>query len=142
MIYPYDKLITEKRVLCEECALARVGLINYNAGHLQLMTNDSSFDKFSMCYITYYYYENIDYEKYVIPSADNPNILVPTKERAIIEYMKNEKWRDEGVLIEALKNYLRWFRNDEKLYKVADHFEVKRDLVDYWINEALTDEDM
>lgn len=142
MIYPYDSLIDEKRVLCGACALSRVGLVDYNSGHLELMTNDIEFDNFSLCYITYYYYSKIDYENYVAPLSSNPFILVPTKERAIVEYIKNEKWCDEGILIEALKSYLMWFRNDEELYKVAEHFKVPKETIDYWINEALTDEEI
>lgn len=135
----YDSVVDEKRVLCGSCALGRVGLVMSNCIHLDLMTDYKDFDKFNLVYLTYYYYPNIDYTHWVHPSSDNKNILVPTKERALVEYIKNEKWCDEGILIEALKNYLEFFRNDEELFKVADFFELDRDILHYWINEALED---
>jgi hypothetical protein len=75
----------------------------------------------------------------VEPEESNPLLLKPTKERAIVEYLKNEKWCDEGLLIEALKNYLEQFRNDEELYRVADFYGLERSTLDSWIQEAIND---
>lgn len=139
----YDYLVTDyKHVLCGPCALTRAGLLTYSEDLLFLQTPYKQLDGVCTIYITYWYYDNIDYEHWVSPSRSNPLILQPTKERAIIDYLRNEKWCDEGILIEALKSYLMWFRNDGELYKVADFFNVERSVVDYWINEALTDEEI
>lgn len=138
----YESVIDEKRVTCGNYALAGAGLISWNLIHLDLMTDDAEFDNFDMVYITYYYYPKIDYEHWVTESRQNPLILQPTKERAIVEYILNEKWCDEGILIEALKSYLEFFRNDEELYEVADFFGLKREVLDYWITEAENDEDV
>lgn len=135
----YDLLVDKKVVLCCTCALARAGLSTYNAAHLDMMTQIEELDHFSMVYATYYYYENIDYEHWVTPEKSNPLILKPTKERAIVEYILNEKWCDEGILIEALKTYLWGFRNDKALYETAEFFGLDKKILDYWINEALTD---
>lgn len=139
---PYDKLVSEQHVVCGPCALARAGLVMFNYAHIQMMTKYKELDALSISFATYYYYNDIDYEHWVYPSETNPLLLQPTKERAIVDYIRNEKWCDEGILIEALKSYLMWFRNDEELYKVADFFNVSRDVIDYWINEALTDEEV
>ena len=137
----FDSLIIEKRVICGPCALARAGLITYSTELLFLQTPFIEVDGVCTVYVTYYYYDNIDYEHWVYPSKSNPLLLQPTKERAIVDYIRNEKWCDEGILIEALKSYLMWFRNDKELYEVADFFGVTREIIDYWINEALTDEE-
>ena len=139
----YDHLVTDgKYVLCGPCALARAGLVTYSKELLFLQTKYKELDGVCTIYITYWFYSRIDYDYCVSPSAGNPLILQPSKERAVIEYLKNEKWCDEGILIEALKTYLMWFWDDKKLYECADHFGVARDTVDYWLNEALTDEEV
>lgn len=138
----YDYLVTEKHVLCGPCALARAGLTTYSTDLLFLETPYKRINGVSTVCITYWYYAKIDYNYCVTPGKVNPYILHPSKERAIIEYMSAKKWCDEGILIEALKTYLMWFRDDKKLYACADHFAVPRDTVDYWINEALTDEEV
>ena len=76
------------------------------------------------------------------PGQVNPLLLQPSKERAIVENIAHLDWIDEGILIEAMQNYLLWFRNDEKLYKCADHFNVSREAIDYWIREAEEDEEV
>lgn len=136
----YESVVDEKRVLCGACALGWTGLAMVNYNHLCMMTSFPKYDGFSLVYMTYYYYPKIDYEHWVTPYIKNPNILVPTKERAIVEYLKNEKWCDEGLLIEALRNYLDFFRNDKELFKVADFFELERDTLLYWMKEALEEE--
>ncbi len=137
--YAFDILVDRVTVLCCSCALARSGLTAYGVTHLDMMTQMKVLDNFCMVYATYYYYPYIDFEHFVTPETTNPLILKPTKERAIVEYILNEKWCDEGILIEALKTYLQWFRNDEELYCVADFFGLDRKTLDYWIKEALED---
>ena len=139
----YDFLVTDKEyVLCGPCALARAGLVTYSTELLYLQTSYKELDGVCTIYITYWFYDDIDTQYCVTPGDENPLILHPSKERAIIEYLKCKRWCDEGILIEALKSYLLWFRDDDKLYKCADHFGVSRDTIDYWINEALTDEEV
>lgn len=138
----YDNLVTEKRVLCGPCALTRAGLTTYSAQLLFLETPYQIIDGVSTVYITYWYYENIDYEFELTQSKSNPLILQPSKERAIVEFIQCEKWCDEGILLEALNSYLLWFRNDERLYECADHFGLARSTLDYWIKEALEDEEV
>lgn len=135
----FDHLITEKHVLCAACALSRNGLTTHSTEHLCLQTPYAEIDGVCVVYITYYYYQNIDYDHWLTPESSNPLILKPTKERAIVEYILNEKWCDEGILIEALKTYLQWFRKDEELYAAADFFGLDRKILNDWMQEALTD---
>ena len=138
----YDNLVEQLSVLCMHSALARAGLTSHSTNHVCIMTSHRELDNLDLVYMTYYYYPDIDYVHWVSPSTSNPLLLQPTKERAIVEYMKNERWYDEGILIEALKSYLMWFRNDNLLYEVADFFRLDRKTLDYWIGEALTDEEV
>ena len=138
----HDHLVTEKRVLCGPCALTRAGLVTYSVELLFLETPYKEIDGVSAVYITYWYYENIDYEYELTPSSYNSLVLQPSKERAIVEFMQCERWADEGILIEALHTYLDYFRDDEKLYACADHFGVSRYTIDYWIQETLEDEEV
>lgn len=137
----YDSLVTNKSVAFGRCALARNGLTAQNYVVLGLMTKYQELDGIDLCVCKYYYNPSIDYEHFVKPMDTNPLILLPTPERALVEYIKNEKWCDEGTLIEALKTYD--FRDDrrnyELLYKVAEFFDLPSDTLDYWIKEAKED---
>jgi hypothetical protein len=63
-----------------------------------------------------------------------------TRERAIVDYILNEKYCDEGLLIEALKSYDEREDSDyEVLYEVADYFKLSREVLNYWIKEARED---
>lgn len=126
-------------VMCGASALHYAGLALPNGKCIDLMTQEELLDNCSLSYVTYYYYENIDYEYKLHPSKENPLVLIPSKERALVEYIKNEKWCDEGTLIEAMKTYLMWFRNDKELHEVADHFSLDWSTVEYWIKEAEED---
>lgn len=139
----YDCVVTSKVVLCCCCALVRNGLINWDGGvHLDMYTEIKTLHRFNMVYLMYFYTKHIDYEYCLRPSSTNPLILVPSKERALIEYMRDEYLCDEGILIEALKNYIMWFRDDTLLHEAAEHFGVSWDTVLYWIHEAETDEEI
>ena len=141
--HQYDCIVTSKIVLCGCCALVRNGLINWDGGtHLDMYTEIETLHQFNMVYAMYHYTKKIDYEYCVSPSPTNPLILVPTKERAIVEYVRDEHLCDEGILIEALKNYLMWFRNDELLREASDHFGVPWETMLYWIHEAETYEEI
>lgn len=134
-----DLKLNKVYVLCGASALANAGLTTMSYTHLDLMTKEESLDGCSLIYLTYYYYENIDYEYKLEPLPENHLVLRPSKERALVEYIKNEKWCDEGTLIEAMKTYLMWFRNDKELHEVADHFSLDWSTVEYWIKEAEED---
>lgn len=138
----YDKFYTKRAVLTGVCALARNGLVYANANHLEIQTGEKQLDGLHTVPCNFYYNGDIDWEYELTESPSNSSLLLPSKERAIVECIKHLDWCDEGILIEALKSYLMWFRDDDKLYKCADHFGVSRDTIDYWINEALTDEEV
>ena len=140
--YPYDKLLDDhKYVICGFCALARTGLIVFPSHVLCCWTQYENLDGLDAIGIQYQYNPAINYEYDVIPMHTNSLILLPSKERAIVEYILWERWCDEGLLIEALKTY--GFQKDgdfSKLYPAAEHFSLPKKSLDYWIQEALTDD--
>lgn len=140
--YWADRYVTKPSVICGQCALARNSLTTQNTVHLDLFTILPEIDGVGASIVTYIYRNPIDYDNYVAPMDTNENLLLPTKERAIVEYILVERWCDEGTLIEALKTYLEWEENREKLYEVADFYGLPRETLDYWIHEAETDEEV
>jgi len=86
----------------------------------------------------YVYLGDIDYNNYVRQYTDD--LLVPTAERALVDYIRFEKIQDEGTLLWAMQDYLDSSNCDiDKLYEVADFYNVPREEVDYWITEAKTE---
>lgn len=140
--YIYDRNYTEKAVLTGACALARNGLTTTSLQHLDIQTSHKELDGLYTVPCSFHYNNAIDMEYQLTKSESNSLLLLPSKERALVECIKHLDWCDEGILIEALKSYLQWFRDDEKLYECAKHFGVEKDTIDYWINEALTDEEV
>lgn len=138
----YDKEIDKNAVICAQCAFSRCGLTTQDWVHLDLWTSFSEIDGVETGAVRYLYNPHIDFEYELTPMDTNPLLLLPSKERAIVEYIKCEKWCDEGTLIEGLKTYLYQFINMDKLYEVADHFELNREILDYWIKEAYEDEEV
>lgn len=133
---PYDKLLKNHNyVITGECALARNGLIYFNAMHLMVYTSYEDLDKLTAGPITYYYCDNIDEENYTIQMSTNEKLLLPTAERAIIEYIMNPDRCDEGLLLEALDSYINRNQDISKLYEVSDFYGCDRQKLEYWISQ-------
>lgn len=135
----WDSMVKDKRVLCSGCALARNGLVTQTPVYLEMFTDREKYDGFSLGVGRYLYNPDIDYVNYVCPMDSNRLILLPTKERAIVEYVKFEKWCDEGLLIEALKTYDEYKPDYDLLFFVADFFGVASGVMKQWIIEARED---
>ncbi|KSV57903.1 hypothetical protein [Acetivibrio ethanolgignens] len=140
--YIFDREITKLTVLCGQCALVRNGLTTQDGIVLTMWTPFKEIDGINYGAMIYYYNPDIDTEFCVKPMHTNPLLLLPSPERAIVEYVKNEKWCDEGTLIEAIKTYMLRFNDKEELFRVADYFSVPRETIEYWIHEAETDEEV
>lgn len=95
-------------------------------------------DKINNRIYKFIYLGDIDYNNYV--RRYNDDLLVPTAERALVDYIRFEKIQDEGTLLWAMQDYLDSPNCDiNKLYEVSDFYNVPREEVDYWINEAKTE---
>lgn len=79
---------------------------------------------------------------YTNPSPIHENIHEPIQERAIVETIKFHEQFNEGILIEALQSYIYNRTDFTLLYEVGDYFNVSKDDIDYWLNEAREESDM
>ncbi|MCM1172518.1 MAG: hypothetical protein NC393_10365 [Clostridium sp.] len=132
-------LVTEEMVVCGTTALTYNGMTTYSSPHLRLMTQYKELDGCDVVFLSYYYYTYIDRVNWIRHDVDNPLILIPSRERAIIDYLMNERWCDEGVAIDALKDYLNNFCDMSELYRVADFYKYSKETLDYWLEEARND---
>lgn len=140
----YDRIVgAECRcVLAGECALMRVGLTSLLMDHMQAWTLYPEINECRTVYIDWYFNPFAKEEFDTKPSVESPNILEPTQERALIEYILFKDYFNEGILIEGLKSYM--FIHDgnvQPLYDEAIKFSVPKDIVDYWLQEAREDYD-
>ena len=137
--YPYDRYL--EGIMTLSTAANRVGLCHFNSWFLELATDDEKLDGIRLPMCRYVYYPNLDRLHYLVPSADNSKLFIPVKERVIVDYIKLEdNYGDEGILIETLQNYLRNYEKDlDKLYEVASFYELSKEQLDYWLNEARND---
>lgn len=135
-----DEEIKTKAVICGDRALEESGLLYYNPGaRLDIFTKYKELDNLYLSVVSYHYNPNIDYTNFVKPLKSNNNLLVPSMERAIIECIKFINTVSEGSLIEALKNYQLRYKNYDKLYIMADFYQVSKEDLDHWLYEAEND---
>lgn len=88
-------------------------------------------------------YNHFNDSAYCIEFDKDNNLWLPTAERALVDTIHFLKQNYiEGPLIESLQNYLAKHEDLSELYAVAEHYSVSRDEIDYWINEALEEDDM
>jgi len=140
-LYKYDKEFSKCYVITGACAFARNGLIYASVTHLDLQTDIKEMDGFCTQVSGFHYNPEIDYEYCVTESPTNPLLLLPTKERAIVECIRHLDWIDEGFLIEGLKDYINYFWDSRLLLQAAQHFSLSYDELEYWLEEARNDFD-
>jgi len=134
-------------VVCAESALWRAGLSTQMSVHLQMWTTFVELHDVDNGYIRLYYKYKLDKETGVTPHAKYPWMLIPSKERALIDMISQNQFFNEGSLIEGLQEYLRFEDNPNKLYEMGerlslgiDFFDATKDKIDYWIKEAEEDD--
>lgn len=124
-----------------ETALAANGLM-WGGGGLVLYTPLSEIDNLTVGDVRFEHNHFSDSDNCYVMDMEH-NIWVPTAEKALVDTIAflDDNYI-EGALIESLQNYLAKHDDLSKLYEVADHYNVSRDKVDYWINEAIEEGDM
>ena len=139
----FDGMFTENVIVIGQCAFQRCGLTSYLSNIVQVSTLIADISKCNNGYVTYYLNPWALDTSFTNPSSAHSYVLEPTRERAIVEYMFFHDYFDEGILIEGINTYGLLNKGDfSKLYPVADHFGIDHAIVDYWINEALNDEEV
>lgn len=127
-------------IVAGECALQRCGLTTHISDIIQAWTlltvPPGIWNPIAMWYF------NPMADKYfdTTPSPMHTNILEPTQERALLEYIMFHDYFDEGILIEGLKTYLFQHEDDTTgLYDELNKIPLPVDWLDYWLNEARED---
>lgn len=134
--------VKETSIACGSYALAKNSLICFSPSILCVFTDSTILENVTCTGFDYYYRNmEIDYQYELRPSKENPLLLIPSKERAIVECIKWLEYVDEGELIEALKTYLDMFW-DNRIYKVGEHFGISKETLDYWFEEARNDKEI
>lgn len=128
-------------VVCGTSALARNGLGSSWYDVIASTVSNKDFDRLELGRRLFFYKPTIsavtDYTTVITFRGEK--LLLPSKERALLDCMQNTDITDEGQLCEAIVDYLEYPSNNgsrEKLYEVADFFGYPRDKVDWWISEA------
>lgn len=129
-------------VLCGAPALSACGLV-WGSNLIAVKTKYPDLHRLRLgdLYLSYYHFDD---DAFIEKIDDTLNVYKPTAERAVIDAIEfMEKSYDEGKVIESLQEYIR-INNDNmsQLYLVADHYNVSRSKVDYWLNEAREEGDM
>lgn len=132
-----DILSDKDYVVCTHAALARCGLTTVNPACMTVFTEYKELHNLDAGFTTFVYSEKINYRDFLIPIPNNPHLLLPTKERAIIESILHLDGVDEGELLEAIRTYLLMYGGETvKLYEMADFFGLAAGELDGWIREA------
>lgn len=137
----------ETHVLCAESALFRVGLSTQASCHLSMWTEDVLLHGVSLPEYSLYYRYKLNKEAGLEPHKKYPWMLIPSKERALVDMISQSQFFNEGSLIEGLQEYLRFENNPSKLYEMGerlslgiDFFDATKEKIDYWIKEAEEDD--
>lgn len=143
-LYKNDALIgnscEEPVVIVGEHALACNGLTTALCSTKQLSTLYTGIDGIINPICGWYFSPWADRYEHTRPSPKHEKILIPTRERALWEYMMLHEKFDEGILIEGLSDYLRLTENaEDKLLEEARYWGCGEEDVKYWINEAIND---
>ena len=123
-----------KGVLTGINALVHNGISTSFETNLEILTDDVDLKGTTgYCYVGELDLINFLQEK---PIVDQ--VYLPTAERALIELIKYDlRYIDEGFYLEGMNMYVTSNKfNYNLLMKVANHFKVSKDLVDYWIKES------
>lgn len=125
-----------KYILAGECALS--------ANEIIQLAEAKNFKQVWTLYKITPITEGVPVAYYWNPYADKPfltqeredGFLVPTCERALIEYMMFADYFSEEFLIEGLQSYMDIHSDLSELCKVAEQMRIREDVVEYWLKEA------
>lgn len=133
--------INRPHIIVGESALANNGLI-YWSNCLKLWTPYETLDGVKYIGGVLEYYHLID-DKYLTVVDSDLNLYIPTQEKSIIDVILHlDEYYIEGLLIEALQNYIAQHDDLLTLYNVANYYGLSAKELDYWINEAINEDDM
>lgn len=125
-----------KRILAGESALAHAGLITLSTGGLKQIWTLHMLTPITEGVPVAYYWNPYADKPFLTKETDS-GYLLPTQERALVEYMMFAHYFSEEFLLEGLQTYDEVFDGDfSEIYKVADFMKVREDVISHWIREA------
>lgn len=106
-------------------------------GCIDVITDIETLDNISLGDVKLEYYHLRDTE-FCERVDDVYNLWKQSDEKFIVDtILFHDKNGLEAQLIEMIQHYSYWHKNDlSKLHKVADYYEVSKDMVNYWVMEA------
>lgn len=142
----YDELLGSSGdfVVCGENAFMRVGLTTLWMDTIKAWTPYSEVHGIATPYVQWYYNSDAKNIEDTKPSTKCTHIHEPTRERAIVEYIKFREYFDEGILVEGIDTYLLFNKDSDlsELYRIADKYKLPKSELDYWLNEARNDREV
>lgn len=124
------------------CALQRHGLVSWYLGLLGQTTSHKKWHRLQVLNSLLWYLPDIDADNEFIERTLKTNyglMRLPTKERALVDYMRHLDVFELSYFVEGLHDYL-WQYDVNLLLLVADHYGV-RDEMQHWIDEDKNYED-
>lgn len=136
-VYPGVSKHKELRVVTGEAALNYCGLSTTGNYMPCIITPHRELDNLQLPgVVKYFYLDDILPELETKQSPFSPNILLPSRERALVDCIRLDlRQIDEGLFLDSFVYYL---RDDEstRLFSVAQLLHVPADKVQRWIKEA------
>ena len=117
-------------------ALNRLGLVTWYDGQSFQTTTHPEYEGRQVCYSLLWYLPDIDADDAYIERILKTNfgpMRLPTKERALVDYMRHLDIFELSYFVDGLHDYLEEF-GPEELLKVAEHYGVREEM-SKWIHE-------
>lgn len=118
------------------CALQRQGLVSWFLGQLFQTAPSERWHKSEVLNTMLWYLPDVDADPEFTERTVQTNfgpMRLPTKERALVDYMRHLDIFELSYFVDGLQDYLEEF-GSEKLLAVAEHYGV-RDEMGKWIAE-------
>lgn len=118
------------------CALQRQGLVSWFLGQLFQTAPSANWHRKEVLNSLLWYLPDIDADDAYIERILKTNfgpMRLPTKERALVDYMRHLDIFELSYFVDGLHDYLEEF-GPNKLLKVAEHYGVREEM-SKWIHE-------
>ncbi len=118
------------------CSLQRQGLVSWFLGYLFQTTPSCVYHQREVLNSTLWYLPEIDADPEFIDKVIKTNyglMRVPTKERALVDYMRHLDIFELSYFEEGLHEYL-WRFGPDELLKVAEHYGVREEM-QKWVDQ-------
>lgn len=131
-----NSMLTAKTVAYGDYAVSLSGLCAIEVSSLNLLTPYSVMDGVNTLITRFKFSPFACDESFTEPHPDNPNILIPTMERTLVEMFLMHNDSELELLNVATSNYLFFGNDKEKLFEVAAHFHISESVFDNYVRSV------